>query len=68
MTAGLNGSLVMQGPHTCISAALKDVVVLDVNPQSVHKKVSEQDTSAFHLSHLRVTFLLPCVHLFFCFF
>lgn len=49
--AGLNGSLLMQGAQTRISAALKDVVVLDVDPQSVHKKVSKQDTSAFHLTH-----------------
>ncbi|XP_075873846.1 intermembrane lipid transfer protein VPS13C isoform X3 [Nelusetta ayraudi] len=35
---GLNGSLLMQGAQTRISAALKDVVVLDVDPRSVHKK------------------------------
>lgn len=43
--AGLNGSLLMQGAQTRISAALKDVVVLDVDPRSVHKKVSVHDAS-----------------------
>lgn len=41
----------MQGAQTHISAALKDVVVLDVNPRSVHKKVSLRDTSKAHYSH-----------------
>lgn len=54
--SGLNGSLLMQGAQTRISAALKDVVVLDVDPQSVHKKVSEQDTGTSHFSHLRELF------------
>lgn len=45
LPAGLNGSLLMQGAQTRISAALKDVVVLDVDPKSVHKKVGVHDAS-----------------------
>ncbi|XP_076012416.1 intermembrane lipid transfer protein VPS13C isoform X2 [Genypterus blacodes] len=35
---GLNGSLVMQGPQTHISARLQDFVVVNIDPRSVHKK------------------------------
>ncbi|XP_010781193.1 vacuolar protein sorting-associated protein 13C-like [Notothenia coriiceps] len=35
---GLNGSLLMQGPQTHISARLKDFIVLNVDPNSFHKK------------------------------
>ncbi|KAM9366322.1 intermembrane lipid transfer protein VPS13C [Symphorus nematophorus] len=35
---GINGSLLMQGPQTHISARLKDFIVLNVDPKSVHKK------------------------------
>ncbi|XP_072235878.1 intermembrane lipid transfer protein VPS13C isoform X2 [Leuresthes tenuis] len=35
---GINGSLLMQGPQTHISARLRDIVVLNVDPQSVHNK------------------------------
>ena len=39
--SGLNGSLLMQGPQTHISARLRDVVVLDIDPKTVHQKVSD---------------------------
>ncbi|KAI4789321.1 hypothetical protein KUCAC02_035316, partial [Chaenocephalus aceratus] len=35
---GLHGSLLMQGPQTHISARLKDFIVLNVDPNSSHKK------------------------------
>ncbi|XP_078029066.1 intermembrane lipid transfer protein VPS13C isoform X7 [Epinephelus lanceolatus] len=35
---GINGSLLMQGPQTHISARLRDFIVLNVDPKSVHKK------------------------------
>ncbi|KAM9409075.1 intermembrane lipid transfer protein VPS13C isoform 2-T2 [Pholidichthys leucotaenia] len=35
---GLNGALVIQGPQTHLSARLRDFVVLNVDPKSVHKK------------------------------
>ncbi|XP_077376530.1 intermembrane lipid transfer protein VPS13C isoform X2 [Festucalex cinctus] len=35
---GLHGSLLTQGPQTHISARLKDFVVLNVDPASIHKK------------------------------
>ncbi|KAG7239598.1 hypothetical protein INR49_028750 [Caranx melampygus] len=35
---GINGSLVMQGPQTHISARLRDFIVLNVDPKSIHKK------------------------------
>uniref|UniRef100_UPI0037E99E70 intermembrane lipid transfer protein VPS13C n=1 Tax=Semicossyphus pulcher TaxID=241346 RepID=UPI0037E99E70 len=35
---GINGSLVMQGPQTHISASLRDFLVLNVDPKSIHKK------------------------------
>ncbi|XP_026233856.1 vacuolar protein sorting-associated protein 13C isoform X2 [Anabas testudineus] len=35
---GLNGSLLMQGPQTRISAQLRDFIVLNVDPKSIHKK------------------------------
>ncbi|KAI9531704.1 hypothetical protein NQZ68_038852, partial [Dissostichus eleginoides] len=35
---GLNGSLLMQGPQTHISARLKDFIILNVDPNSFHKK------------------------------
>lgn len=39
--SGINGSLLMQGPQTHISARLRDFNVLNVDPKSVHKKVSQ---------------------------
>ncbi|XP_038556520.1 vacuolar protein sorting-associated protein 13C isoform X2 [Micropterus salmoides] len=35
---GLNGSLLVQGPQTDISARLRDFIVLNVDPRSIHKK------------------------------
>ncbi|XP_030582249.1 vacuolar protein sorting-associated protein 13C isoform X2 [Archocentrus centrarchus] len=35
---GMNGSLLMQGPQTQISAGLRDFIVLNVDPKSFHKK------------------------------
>ncbi|XP_037550881.1 vacuolar protein sorting-associated protein 13C [Nematolebias whitei] len=35
---GINGSLVMQGPQTHISARLQDFIVLNADPKSIHKK------------------------------
>ncbi|XP_029904555.1 vacuolar protein sorting-associated protein 13C-like [Myripristis murdjan] len=35
---GINGSLLMQGPQTHISARLRDFIVINVDPKSVHKK------------------------------
>ncbi|XP_068186348.1 intermembrane lipid transfer protein VPS13C isoform X2 [Antennarius striatus] len=35
---GLHGSLLMQGPQTHLSANLRDFIVLNVDPRSVHKK------------------------------
>ncbi|KAM3625353.1 uncharacterized protein V6R79_010760 [Siganus canaliculatus] len=35
---GFNGSLLMQGPQTQISARLRDFIVLNVDPKTVHKK------------------------------
>ncbi|XP_051234052.1 intermembrane lipid transfer protein VPS13C isoform X4 [Dicentrarchus labrax] len=35
---GINGSLLMQGPQTHISARLRDFIVLNVDPKSIHKK------------------------------
>ncbi|XP_059213226.1 intermembrane lipid transfer protein VPS13C isoform X2 [Centropristis striata] len=35
---GINGSLLMQGPQTQISARLRDFIVLNVDPKSIHKK------------------------------
>ncbi|XP_067348723.1 intermembrane lipid transfer protein VPS13C isoform X2 [Channa argus] len=35
---GVNGSLLMQGPQTHISARLRDFIVLNVDPKSIHKK------------------------------
>ncbi|KAF1393337.1 hypothetical protein PFLUV_G00038030 [Perca fluviatilis] len=36
--AGFHGSLLMQGPQTHISARLRDFIVLNVDPKSIHKK------------------------------
>ncbi|XP_056226494.1 intermembrane lipid transfer protein VPS13C isoform X5 [Seriola aureovittata] len=35
---GINGSLLMQGPQMHISARLRDFIVLNVDPRSIHKK------------------------------
>ncbi|XP_073320353.1 intermembrane lipid transfer protein VPS13C isoform X2 [Pagrus major] len=35
---GLNGSLLMQGPQTHLTACLRDFIVLNVDPKSIHKK------------------------------
>ncbi|XP_065808670.1 intermembrane lipid transfer protein VPS13C isoform X5 [Labrus bergylta] len=35
---GINGSLLMQGPQTHISASLRDFLVLDIDPKTVHEK------------------------------
>ncbi|XP_071369482.1 intermembrane lipid transfer protein VPS13C-like, partial [Centroberyx affinis] len=35
---GINGSLLMQGPQTQLSARLRDFIVINVDPKSVHKK------------------------------
>ncbi|XP_076592336.1 intermembrane lipid transfer protein VPS13C isoform X4 [Chaetodon auriga] len=35
---GINGSLLMQGPQTHLSARLRDFIVLNVDPKSIHKK------------------------------
>ncbi|XP_054626113.1 intermembrane lipid transfer protein VPS13C isoform X2 [Dunckerocampus dactyliophorus] len=35
---GMNGSLLVQGPQTHMSARLKDFIVLNVDPASIHKK------------------------------
>ncbi|XP_058486199.1 intermembrane lipid transfer protein VPS13C isoform X3 [Solea solea] len=35
---GIQGSLLMQGPQTHLSACLRDVIVLNVDPKTVHKK------------------------------
>ncbi|KAM9422559.1 intermembrane lipid transfer protein VPS13C [Salvelinus alpinus] len=35
---GFNGSLLMQGPQTHISARLRDFIVINVDPKSIHKK------------------------------
>ncbi|MED6232098.1 hypothetical protein ATANTOWER_021188, partial [Ataeniobius toweri] len=35
---GLNSSLLIQGPQTHISARLRDIIVLDVDPKSIHKE------------------------------
>uniref|UniRef100_A0A8C5FUA7 Vacuolar protein sorting 13 homolog C n=1 Tax=Gadus morhua TaxID=8049 RepID=A0A8C5FUA7_GADMO len=35
---GVNGSLLMQGPQTHLSARLRDFIVLNVDPKSIHKK------------------------------
>lgn len=37
---GINGLLVMQGPQTHVSARLRDLIVLNVDPRSLHEKVS----------------------------
>ncbi|KAK5873459.1 hypothetical protein PBY51_018496 [Eleginops maclovinus] len=48
---GLNGSLLMQGPQTHISACLKDFIVLNVDPNSIHKKaISIVGDEVFSLS------------------
>lgn len=38
--SGINGSVLMQGPQTHISARLRDFVVLNADSNSIHKKVS----------------------------
>lgn len=53
----------MQGAQTRISAALKDVVVLDVDPRSIHKKVSVHDAMHPPLQSVTGTFLLICLYL-----
>ncbi|XP_075939319.1 intermembrane lipid transfer protein VPS13C isoform X3 [Anarhichas minor] len=35
---GINGSLLMQGTQTHISARLRDFIVLNIDPKSIHKK------------------------------
>ncbi|KAK7944308.1 hypothetical protein WMY93_000036 [Mugilogobius chulae] len=35
---GLNGTLLLQGPQTHISARLRDFIVLNVDPKCIHKK------------------------------
>ncbi|KAM3877457.1 intermembrane lipid transfer protein VPS13C [Diretmus argenteus] len=35
---GLNGSLLMRGPQTHISARLRDFIVINIDPKSIHKK------------------------------
>ncbi|XP_024911459.1 vacuolar protein sorting-associated protein 13C [Cynoglossus semilaevis] len=35
---GINGLLVMQGPQTHVSARLRDLIVLNVDPRSLHEK------------------------------
>uniref|UniRef100_A0A3B3ZUH9 Uncharacterized protein n=1 Tax=Periophthalmus magnuspinnatus TaxID=409849 RepID=A0A3B3ZUH9_9GOBI len=35
---GINGSMLVQGPQTHISARLKDFIVLNVDPKCIHKK------------------------------
>uniref|UniRef100_A0AAY5L059 Vacuolar protein sorting 13 homolog C n=1 Tax=Esox lucius TaxID=8010 RepID=A0AAY5L059_ESOLU len=35
---GLNGSLLMQGPQTHFAASLRDFIITNVDPKSIHKK------------------------------
>ncbi|XP_056135016.1 intermembrane lipid transfer protein VPS13C [Lampris incognitus] len=35
---GINGSLLMQGPQTHLSARLRDFIVINIDPKSIHKK------------------------------
>ncbi|XP_039984071.1 vacuolar protein sorting-associated protein 13C [Xiphias gladius] len=35
---GINGSLLMQGPQMHVSARLRDFIILNVDPKSIHKK------------------------------
>lgn len=39
--SGINGSLLMQGSQTHLSARLRDFIVLNVDPKNIHKKVSQ---------------------------
>ena len=39
--SGINGSLLMQGPQTHLSARLRDFIVLNADPKTVHKKVRQ---------------------------
>lgn len=39
--SGFNGSLLMQGPQTHLTACLRDFIVLNVDPKSIHKEVSQ---------------------------
>lgn len=50
-SAGINVSLLSQGPQTHVSARLRDFIVLNVDPKSLHKKVSQlsEYVNAAHL-------------------
>ena len=47
LSSGVHGSLLKQGSQTVISARLRDVVVLNVDSQTIHSKV----TSEIHIDN-----------------
>uniref|UniRef100_A0A1A7WXB8 Vacuolar protein sorting 13 homolog C n=1 Tax=Iconisemion striatum TaxID=60296 RepID=A0A1A7WXB8_9TELE len=50
---GINGSLLVQGPQTHVSARLRDFIVLNVDPNSIHKKaisIMEDEVFSFSMS------------------
>ncbi|XP_070411206.1 intermembrane lipid transfer protein VPS13C isoform X2 [Nothobranchius furzeri] len=50
---GINGSLLVQGPQTHVSARLRDFLVLNVDPNSIHKKaisIMEDEVFSFSMS------------------
>lgn len=40
--SGIDGSVVVQAKETDVFARLRDIVVLDVDPKTIHKKVRYQ--------------------------
>jgi vacuolar protein sorting-associated protein 13A/C len=39
LSAGIDGSVLVQAKETMVFARLRDIVVLDVDPKTIHKKV-----------------------------
>lgn len=39
LSSGIDGSVLVQAKETAVFARLRDIVVLDVDPKTIHKKV-----------------------------
>lgn len=52
--SGIDASVVVQAKETDVFARLRDIVVLDVDPKTIHKKVRDQLYCFWHVCRWKV--------------
>lgn len=52
--SGIDASVVVQAKETDVFARLRDIVVLDVDPKTIHKKVRDQLYCFWHVRRWKV--------------